>query len=152
MSKSIFEKIADRTADAFIVWENDDYISFMSIFPNTPGHTVVAPKNNPGDYVFAVESGIVNGLMDAARQTAKLLEKAFDTDRVGVIFHGLGVAHLHAQLVPFHANLDQDPEKAAAFRQDNPQFAHELTALDGPRMDDGALRKYQKMILEKDTE
>ncbi len=145
---TIFDKIVGGEVKSWTIWEDDEYMAFLTPFPNTPGHTVVIVKENPGDYVFTADEAKVDGLMKAARQVARKLEKAFDTDRVGLLFHGLGVPHLHAQLVPFHANLDQDPVVAAAFRKDNPQYAQELTALDGPKMDDAELDKYQKMIQE----
>ena len=145
---TIFDKIVSGEMRSWVVWEDDTYMAFLTPFPNTPGHTVVIVKENPGDYVFSVDESIINGLMSASRKVARKLEKAFGTDRVGLLFHGLGVPHLHAQLVPFHSNLDQNPVVAAAFRKDNPQFAQEFTALDGPRMDDAELDKYQKMIKE----
>ncbi len=146
MSETIFDKIVAGEMDAYVVWEDDDYMAFLTPFPNTPGHTVVIQKQNPGDYVFSVDDASFHGIMEAARKVAKKLEVAFGTNRVGMLFHGLGVPHLHAQLIPFHANLDPNEDKALAFRKEHPEFAHELTASDGKKMDDEDLKKYQKMI------
>ncbi|MCA9324341.1 HIT family protein [Candidatus Saccharibacteria bacterium] len=146
MAETIYEKIVSGEIPSFKIWEDDDYIAFLTPFPNTPGHTVVTKKVNPGDYIFTIDDDSFMGLLKAAREVAHKLEKAFDTDRVGMVFHGLGVPHAHAQLIPFHANLDQDDDKAEKFRKDNPQFAHELTASDGPKMDDEELAAIQKRI------
>jgi diadenosine tetraphosphate (Ap4A) HIT family hydrolase len=145
---TIFDKIVSGEMKSWTVWEDDEYIAFLTPFPNTPGHTVVTKKVNPGDYIFSVDERSFVGIMNAAKIVAKKLEKAFSTNRVGVLFDGTGVPHLHAQLVPFHANLSVDPEKAAVIKKDNPQYAHHLTAADGPKMDEAELDRYQKMIKE----
>jgi len=87
--------------------------------------------------------------MQACKTVAKMLEKAFNTSRVGMLFDGTGVPHLHAQLVPFHANLSHDKAEAERYRADNPKLAKHLTAADGPKMADEELDKIQKKI--KDT-
>jgi histidine triad (HIT) family protein len=145
---TIYDKIVNGDMKAWVVWESETHMAFLTPFANTPGHTVVIPKKNPGDYIFRVDDQSFRDIMLAAKTVAKLLENAFSTDRVGMLFHGLGVAHLHAQLIPCHANLDKDKDKAAAYRAAHPQFAHELTAADGPRMSDEELDAIQTRILE----
>ena len=145
---TVFDKIVSGDMKAWIIWEDEDYMAFLTPFANTPGHTVVIKKQNPGDNVFKVDDDSFSGIMDAAKTVSKILEKAFDTGRIGMIFDGTGVPHLHAQLVPFHANLDQDKEVAEKFRADNPQFAHHLTAADGPMMNEKELDTIQKKIKE----
>jgi len=148
MAETIFDKIVSGEMKAWIVWEDDEYMAFLTPFPNTPGHTVVIKKDNPGDNVFKVDDEAFRGIMDAAKTVSKILEKAFNTDRVGMIFDGTGVPHLHAQLVPFHANLDQDKDMAEKYRTAHPELAHHLTAADGPMMDESELDTIQKKIKE----
>lgn len=143
---TIFDKIVSGEMKSWTVWEDDEYIAFLTPFPNTPGHTVVTKKVNPGDYIFSVDEKSFVGIMNATKIVAKKLEKAFSTNRVGVLFDGTGVPHLHAQLIPFHANLSLDAEEAAVIKKDNPQLANHLSAADGPKMDDAELDKIQKMI------
>ncbi len=143
---TIFDQIVSGEMKAWTVWEDDNYMAFLTPFANTPGHTVVIPKQNPGDYVFSVDEEVVNGLMKAARTTAKLLEKAFDTSRVGVVFDGTGVAHLHAQLIPFHANLSLNKDEAMTYLKEHPGLAEHVGAGDGPKMDDAELDKIQAQI------
>jgi len=40
------------------VWEDEKFLAFLTPFPNTPGFTVVIPKQNPGDYVFSLDDEI----------------------------------------------------------------------------------------------
>lgn len=41
----VFCAIAAGSASAHIVWEDPAQMAFLSIFPNTPGFTVLIPKN-----------------------------------------------------------------------------------------------------------
>ena len=42
----VFCDIVSGDAPAHTVWENDEYLAFLSIFPNTEGATVVIPKDH----------------------------------------------------------------------------------------------------------
>ena len=83
---------------SWTVWEDNDYMAFLTPFPNTPGLTVVIPKNNVGDYLFSLESDDYQGLLDASKIVARKIEKAFNTPRVAMIVEGTGVAHVHVKL------------------------------------------------------
>ena len=140
---TIFDKIVSGEMKSWTVWEDDNYMAFLTPFPNTPAPTVVIKKENPGDYVFSVDDESFSGIMYASRKVAKLLEKAFDTSRVGMIFDGKGVTHLHAQLIPFHANLSLDSMEAEEYRKNNSKLVSHLSAVDGLKMDDSELVKIE---------
>lgn len=147
MIETIFDKIVSGEMKSWIVWEDAGYIAFLTPFPNTPGFTVVIPKKNPGDNVFHIDSDVYHGLMDAAKTVANILEKAFDVQRVAMIFEGEAVPHVHAKLMPMHG-LGEPFEET----KPEPKFFHQypgyLTSLEGPKMDDDELDKIQKKILE----
>jgi histidine triad (HIT) family protein len=42
----IFCKIVNKEIPAHIIFENDDYLAFLDIEPNTIGHTLVIPKKH----------------------------------------------------------------------------------------------------------
>jgi len=44
MSKTIFEKIANREIPANIVYEEDDLIAFHDVNPQAPVHVLIVPK------------------------------------------------------------------------------------------------------------
>ena len=44
MSKTIFQKIADREIPADIVYEDDDCLAFRDVSPKAPTHVLVIPK------------------------------------------------------------------------------------------------------------
>ena len=60
-----------------MVWEDDAHLAFLSIFPNTPGVTVVIPKKHVSSYVFDVEESVMLNLMKAGKNVSRCLDKAF---------------------------------------------------------------------------
>ena len=103
MKRCVFCEIVAGRAPCHKVWENDDFLAFLSICPNTAGTTVVIPKSHQPSYVFAAPRKVREGIMDAAAEVSKILEASFDDiGRVGVVFEGFGVDHLHAKLFPLH--------------------------------------------------
>src|SRR5690554_4567092 len=102
---TIFDDIVAGKIQAWPVWEDDRFLAFLTPFPNTPGFTVVIPKQNPGDYVFSLDSDLYVEYMQAVKRVANILEKAFDTPRVALVFEGTGIAHVHAKLIPLHGKL-----------------------------------------------
>jgi histidine triad (HIT) family protein len=146
MSKTIFDKIVNDEMKSWKVWEDDDYLAFLTPFPNTPGFTVVIPKNNPGDNVFHIDDEVYHGLMDATKKVANILEKAFNVQRVAMIFEGEAVPHVHAKLMPMHGLGEpfQETKPEPKFHEQYPGY---LTSLEGPKMDDETLNNIQAKIL-----
>lgn len=97
----VFCNIVNRTEKSYIIWENNSYMAFLSIFPNTPGFTVVIPKIHYSSYCFELPSKILSELIFASKEVSKLLEKAYSC-RVGMIMEGFGIDHAHTKLIPMH--------------------------------------------------
>lgn len=74
----IFCKIADKTIDSHIIWEDEKHIAFLSIFPNTDGFTVVATKDHYPSYNFDLPDTILTELVLASKKVGKLLDKSFE--------------------------------------------------------------------------
>jgi histidine triad (HIT) family protein len=148
MSKrTIFDEIIEGNIPAWKVWEDGKYLAFLTPFANTPGLTVVIPKQNPGDYVFDMDDLEIAGLMAAAKKVAKLLEKALGVTRVGLVFEGEGVAHVHAKLYPMHGELKPERLAALAHHQEfYPEYPGYISTVEGPRMSDEQLNDLQAKI------
>ncbi len=149
--KTLIDKIVAREIPTWIVWEDERYIAWLTPFANTPGLTVVAPKQNPGDYVFELPDTEIAGLMVVAKKVAKLLEKAFGVARVGLVFEGTGVAHVHAKLYPLHGKLGDETNVWSKHQEFYPEYVGYISTVEGPRMPDDELDKIQKKITEATT-
>ena len=99
----IFCKIVHGVAPCHKIWENDEFLAFLSIFPNTEGFTVVAAKQHYSSYAFDLEDEMLSKLILASKQVGKLLDqKLDDVGRTGLILEGFSVDHAHSKLFPMH--------------------------------------------------
>tara|TARA_B100001179_G_scaffold214755_1_gene184362 strand:+ start:65 stop:565 length:501 start_codon:yes stop_codon:yes gene_type:complete len=86
-----------------IFWEDDNFMAFLSIDPNTEGFSCVIPKEHCGSDIMKMPDDQLQKFIIAAKKVSKILENYFeDTGRVGVIMEGTGIDHAHIKLVPMH--------------------------------------------------
>jgi len=103
-NKCIFcEIIAGRIGTSGFFWENDEFVSFLSIDPNTEGFSCVVPKKHYGSDVLKMPDDVLARFMQATKSVANILENYFsDVGRVGVMMEGTGIDHAHIKLAPMH--------------------------------------------------
>ena len=147
MQRTIFDDIVDGEMKSWKIWEDEKFLAFLTPFPNTPGLTVVIPKQNPGDYIFDIDDAVYVEFMQAVRTVAKLLEKAFETPRIAVVFEGTGVAHVHAKLYPLHGDLAGRTDVWSENAEFHEEYLGWLTTVEGPKMDEAKLNEIQTKIL-----
>jgi histidine triad (HIT) family protein len=143
--RTLFDEIIDGNIPSWKVWEDDRYLAFLTPFANTPGVTVVVPKQNPGDYVFDLDDDAIAGLMQAAKKVAKLLEKGLGVERVALVFEGEAVPHVHVKLYPMHdfaVDRSKFPKTTVFF----PAYPGYIDTHEGPKMDDAKLNEIQAKI------
>jgi diadenosine tetraphosphate (Ap4A) HIT family hydrolase len=148
--RTIFDEIVDGNIPSWSIWEDEQYLAFLTPFASTPGATVVIPKKNPGDYVFDLDDQTVSGLMVASRKVAKLLEKAFGASRVALVFEGEAVPHIHTKLYPMH-ELEGDRSKFPKQEVFFPVYPGYIMTASGPKLSDEELDKLQQKIREADA-
>lgn len=146
--RTIFDQIVSGEMKSWKVWDDDEFLAFLTPFPNTPGFTVVIPKQNPGDYVFSLDDELYVRFLQATKTVAKLLEKAFDTSRVALVFEGTGIAHVHAKLIPLHGKLADETGVWSPHKEFNEEYQGWITTAEGPKMSDEQLDQIQKKIME----
>lgn len=107
----IFCQIVEGKAPAHKIWEDENHIAFLSIFPNTEGFTVLASKKHLPSYFAENEDGVLTDFILAAKKVAKLIDSGFeDVGRTGLMFEGFGVDHLHAKFFPMHGTKAENWE------------------------------------------
>ena len=148
MSDTLFDKIVRGDIPSYKVWEDDNYLAFLTPFPSTPGLTLVIPKTNPGDYLFDLTPEQMAGLNEAARTVAKILEKALDVRRVALVYEGTGVAYVHAKLYPLHGELGGQTDVWSKHVEFFPQYIGYISTVEGPQMSDKELAEMQAKIVE----
>lgn len=90
-----------------IFWQDEEFMAFLSIDPNTEGFTCVIPKKHFDSDVLKMPDDILQRFIIVSKKVAQILENFFeDVGRVGLIIEGTGIDHAHIKLVPMHGTED----------------------------------------------
>ncbi len=146
----IFCKIAAGEAKSYRIWENEKFLAFLSIYPNTEGVTVVIPKDHYDTNVLSLPENVLTDLILTTKTVSALLQKAFrDVGRVGIVIEGFGVNHFHAKLYPLHGtNRETWRAILSTTREYHSVYEGYLVTNDGPLAEDIFLQSVQQKILE----
>lgn len=150
----IFCKIVAGELPSHQIWEDEQHLAFLSIFPNTKGFTVVIPKAHHGSYAFAQSDEVLSNLVIATKKVAQKLDAYFDdVSRCGMFFEGFGVDHLHAKLFPMHGTGDMSnwaPIESKERRMYFEKYPGYLSSNDSERADDAELAELAAAIRMKE--
>jgi len=102
---NIFAKIVRGDMPAVKVWEDDDVLAFMDVFPQAPGHVLVIHKVAKARNLLDIEPHQLSTLAAAVQKTARAVEAALKPDGLTVMqFNGEAggqtVYHLHFHIIP----------------------------------------------------
>lgn len=98
---SIFTRIVSGEIPCYKIAEDDRFLAFLDVNPNTKGHTLCIPKEEINK-IFDMDEDHYLGLMQFSRKVAKAIEKVVPCKRIGVAVVGLEVPHVHVHLIPLH--------------------------------------------------
>lgn len=93
----IFCKIVKGEIPSYKVYEDENFLAFLDINPQSPGHTQVIPKDHHRWVWDVPEAG---KYFEVARKVAKAQQKAFDTDFILSKIVGDEVPHAHIWIFP----------------------------------------------------
>jgi len=123
MSACIFCSIVKEDVPAFRVYEDEDYLAFLDIFPAALGHTLVIPKKHSAD-IHEITGSEYGALASRAKIVADLIQEKLATDGVTImqmnrVAGWQSVFHTHFHVIPrFTADNLNQPWKPAAASQD----------------------------------
>ena len=98
----IFCKIAKGEIPSYKIYEDDNYLAFLDIFPLVEGHTLVIPKKH---YRWVWDVDDVGKYMQVCRTIANHYKKVGKIELVASLILGEQVHHAHIHLLP---NINQD--------------------------------------------
>ncbi|AVV33184.1 diadenosine tetraphosphate hydrolase [Halomonas sp. SF2003] len=140
MSDCVFCQIVAGHSQRHVVAEDEHFLAFLSIFPSTPGNTVVIPKRHLGSCVYEQDDEVILGLMRFTRRVARKLDAYFGVARTAIIFEGYGVNHLHAKLIPLHGTQPGEWQaRNSKMKYYMTEYDGYVVSADGPRGDDTQL-------------
>lgn len=97
MENCIFCKIVKKEIPSHIVYEDDKFLAFLDINPQSAGHTQVIPKKH---YRWVWDYENVGEYFEVAKKIALAQRKAFNTDFVLSRIVGDEVSHAHIWVFP----------------------------------------------------
>jgi len=100
----IFCNIANRKAEAEIVYEDDNVIAFLDIQPINYGHTLVVPKKHYDNFL-TVPPEELNNLIKVTQFITGAVKRSVKADGFNVISNngesaGQTVYHFHFHIIP----------------------------------------------------
>ena len=93
----IFCKIVKKELPSYHVYEDDEFLGFLDIFPRVKGHTLLIPKKH---YRWAYDVPNFGAYWEVALKITKAMQKAMKPEFITYVTHGLEVPHAHIHILP----------------------------------------------------
>jgi histidine triad (HIT) family protein len=102
---NIFAKILRGEATAAKVFEDDQVLAFMDVFPQSRGHTLVVSKQSRARNLLEIEPEPLEHLILGVQRVTRAVRAALKPDAIAVMqFNGAAsgqtIYHLHFHIVP----------------------------------------------------
>jgi histidine triad (HIT) family protein len=97
MKDCVFCKIVKKEIPAHIVYEDEDFLAFLDIRPESPGHTLIIPKEH---YRWVWDVPNLGEYFEAAGKIARAQRKAFGQEKIVSRIVGEEIPHAHIWLIP----------------------------------------------------
>jgi histidine triad (HIT) family protein len=120
--QNIFAQIIRGEAPCYKLYEDDDVLAFLDLFPQSFGHTLVIPKRAAARNILDIDADNLCKLIRVAQHLAQVLVDELQPEGVQVAqFNGAPagqtVFHIHVHLIPrfagqgmgVHATSKADP-------------------------------------------
>jgi histidine triad (HIT) family protein len=106
---NIFAKIMRGEMPCVKVYEDDNILSFMDVFPQSKGHTLVIPKA-PSRNLLETNAKDIGRLFGSVQRIAKAVETALKPDGIVITqFNGAPagqtVFHTHVHIIPRYEGI-----------------------------------------------
>lgn len=125
-SDNVFAKIIRGELPCYKIYEDDDVLAFLDLFPQSYGHALVIPKHDAARNILEASPQALNQVMAGVQKVAKALAEELQPDGIQVAqFNGAPagqtVFHLHMHVIPrynggelaAHASGKADPAELA---------------------------------------
>ncbi|MEO8883774.1 MAG: HIT family protein [Devosia sp.] len=113
---NIFAKIIDGTIPSYKVYEDDNFLAVMDVFPQSRGHVLVLPKR-PSRNLLDADPAVLASVLPMVQRIARALVNVTKADGFRVVqFNeapaGQSVFHLHFHIIPAYEGQQIRPHGA----------------------------------------
>jgi histidine triad (HIT) family protein len=129
---NIFAKIITGDIPGHKVYEDDDVLAIMDVFPQARGHVLVIPKADSRNLLDA-DPAVLSGVMPTVQKLARAVKAATRADGLRLVqFNeapaGQSVFHLHFHLIPAYEGEQLQPH-ASGQKADDAELAQLAKAI-----------------------
>lgn len=109
-ANNVFAKMLRGEIPCHKVYEDNDVLSFMDIFPQTRGHTLVIPKTE-AENLLDLDAEWAGKLIQKTQKVARAVRTALEPDGIRIMqFNGAAagqtVFHIHFHIIPMYEGQD----------------------------------------------
>ncbi|WP_462384035.1 HIT family protein [Pseudomonas sp. Marseille-QA0892] len=128
-SNNIFAMILRGEAPCYRIYEDDDVLAFLDLFPQSRGHVLVIPKGAQARNILEIDPAVLGKVMAAVQKLARIVVDELQPDGVQIMqFNGAAggqtVYHIHMHIIPrwdteglgAHARGKADPAELEALQ------------------------------------
>jgi histidine triad (HIT) family protein len=128
-SQNIFAQIIRGEAPCYKLYEDEDVLAFLDVFPQSCGHTLVIPKRAAARNILDIDTASLSKMMAVVQKLTGVLVAELEPAGVQVAqFNGAPagqtVFHIHVHIVPryegealgVHGAGKAEPEQLAALQ------------------------------------
>jgi histidine triad (HIT) family protein len=111
---NIFAKIIRGEIPSTKIYEDDDVLAVMDIFPQTEGHALVVHKRARATMLFDMDPEDLKTLIVAVQKVARAVDSALKPDGMRIVqFNGpesgQTIFHTHFHIIPIYAGKTARP-------------------------------------------
>jgi len=112
---NVFARILKQIDPCIKIYEDEDALAFLDIYPQARGHTLVIPKNTRSRNLLDVSQDLLGPLVLAVQRVAKAVVVAMESDgfelqQLNGTAAGQTVFHLHFHIIPRMNGIPLIPE------------------------------------------
>lgn len=104
---TIFTRIIEGELPGRFIYRDDRCAAFLTIEPLRPGHTLVVPIAEVGDWLD-LDPDLAAHLMMVAQRIGKAIDVVWKPTRVAMMIVGLEVPHVHIHITGIDSERDLD--------------------------------------------
>jgi len=93
----IFCQIIAGKIPSYKIYEDDEFLGFLDIYPRVKGHTILIPKKH---YRWTYDVPNFGEYWEVALKITTAMQKAMKPEFVTYVTHGLEVTHAHIHILP----------------------------------------------------
>ena len=93
----IFCQIVAGKIPSYKIYEDDEFLGFLDIYPRVKGHTILITKKH---YRWTYDVPNFGEYWEVALKITTAMQKAMKPEFVTYVTHGLEVSHAHIHILP----------------------------------------------------